>query len=393
MNSRGTIYKLSFGINEKYLLGFCLMLCSCTWNRSKIPEQRDLSEKPIISYAKRIIIEKKEGYSQVSVVNPWQGANNIIQNWYLVPRGKSVPAGIDTSNVIHIPVRKIICMSTTHVSMISALGENESISGFSGTRFIYNKELTDKVRERAVRDVGFDDNLNKELILEADPDLIMVYGIGSESAGYIGKLKQLGMKVMYNADYLETDPLGKAEWIKLFGALYCKESLADSIFKSTEQRYNQLKKYISSNAGSRPKVLLGLPFKDTWYISPGNSYVSNLIKDAGGDYLWENTESMFSMPVAPESVYIKALSADFWLNIGTAESKDDIVSIDSRLADLPCYKNGNLFNNTRRINSNGGNDYWEGGTVNPDIILNDIASILHPGLFPGRDLYYYQKLN
>ncbi len=221
----------------------------------------------------------------------------------------------------------------------------------------------------------------------------MVYGIGSESAGYIGKLKELGMKVMYNADYLETDPLGKAEWIKLFGALYCKESLADSIFGSIEQKYNQLKDFIRANTTTRPKVLLGLPFKDTWYISPGNSYISNLIRDAGGDYLWENTESMFSMPVAPETVYTKALTADFWLNIGNAKTRDDIVSIDSRLSGLACYKKGNLFNNTKRINANGGNDYWEGGTVNPDIILTDVASILHPALFPGRELFYYRKLN
>ena len=393
MNSSGNTFKLFSGCNKKYLLGILLILSSCTWNRTKIPEQRNLSDKPIVSYAKRLILEQKEGYSQVSVVNPWQGANNIIQNWYLVPVGKAAPRGIDTISVIHVPVKKIICMSTTHVSMISALGENESIIGFSGTGLIFNRVVNDRVKSRAIKDVGYDDNLNKELILETHPDLIMVFGIGSESAGYIGKLKELGMKVMYNADYLETDPLGKAEWIKLFGALYCKESLADSIFVSIEQKYNQLKDFIRVKTATRPKVLLGLPFKDTWYISPGNSYISNLIRDAGGDYLWENSESMFSMPVAPETVYIKALTADFWLNIGIAKTRDDIVSIDSRLSDLPCYKNGNLFNNTKRINANGGNDYWEGGTVNPDIILTDIASILHPGLFPGRELFYYKKLN
>ena len=97
----------------------------------------------------------------------------------------------------------------------------------------------------------------------------MVYGIGSESAGYIGKLKELGIKVIFNADYLENDPLGKAEWIKMIGALYSKEEMADSIFSTIESKYNQLKIFISENADERPKVLLGLPFKDTWFISPG----------------------------------------------------------------------------------------------------------------------------
>ena len=95
----------------------------------------------------------------------------------------------------------------------------------------------------------------------------MIYGIGSESAGYVGKIKELGVKVVFNADYLETDPLSKVEWIKLFGALYCKESLADSIYKSEVEIYNKIKSYISQNISYRPKVLLGLPFKDTWYVS------------------------------------------------------------------------------------------------------------------------------
>ena len=75
-----------------------------------------------------------------------------------------------------------------------------------------------------IQEIGYDDNLNKEMILKLDPDLVMVYGIGSESAGYIAKLKEMGVKVVYNADYLETDPLGKAEWIKLMGALYSREA-------------------------------------------------------------------------------------------------------------------------------------------------------------------------
>jgi iron complex transport system substrate-binding protein len=138
--------------------------------------------------------------------------------------------------------------------------------------------------------------------------------------------------------------------------------------------------------------LLGLPFKDTWYVSPGNSYVSRLIEDAGGDYLWHGTESSVSMPIGLENVYIKALSANYWLNTGTADSKDEILSVDSRFAELPSFKNGNLYNNNNRININGGNDYWESGSLNPHVILKDIAYILHPQLFPERELYYYKKV-
>jgi iron complex transport system substrate-binding protein len=369
------------------------LVCSCHGKPTHSSENSIIKGAPTVSYAKRFSIDHLKGYSQVSVINPWQGASDIIQKWYLVPRGEQLSFIPDSSAVIQVPIRKIICMSTTHLAMISALDETTSVVGFSGTRFLFGKELKGKVEDGSINEIGYEDNLNKELILKLNPDLIMVYGIGSESAGYIGKLKELGIKVLYNADYLETDPLGKAEWIKLIGALYSKETMADSIFKKLEYEYNLVKVFIKENSVSRPKVLLGLPFKDQWFISPGNSYISRLIIDAGGEYLWQNTVSSVSMPVGLENVYLKALTAEYWLNTGSAVNQSEIISLDPRLSGLPCFKNGNLYNNNKRISSNGGNDYWESGSLNPQIILKDIASILHPDLFPGRELFYYRKLN
>lgn len=366
---------------------------SCHGKADKSIEKPETSEKPIISYAKRFKIEIMDGYSQVSVLNPWQGAREIAQDWYLIPEGVKLPPDIDTQKVIRVPLKKIICMSTTHLAMLSALAESGSVAGFSGTRFIYNDSILLHVRKGEILEVGYEDNINKELILKLDPDLLMVYGIGSESIVYIEKLKEMGIKVLYNADFLEDDPLGKAEWIKLMGALYCKEKMADSIFSNIEKEYNKLKSYVSANTTDRPKVLLGLPFRDTWYISPGNSYISRLVEDSGGEYLWHDTESQVSMPMGIENVYIKALSADYWMNTGSADTRSEILSIDERLARLPCFINGNLFNNNERKGTDGGNDYWEGGCLNPHIILRDIASILHPGLFPGYELFYYKQLN
>lgn len=377
----------------KMLVCMTILVCSCTGKPVKIAESSEITERSTVSYAKRFKIENIQGYSQLSVINPWQGASDVIQKWELVPRGVRLSSLKDTSAVIRVPVKKIVCMSTTHLAMISALNETGSVAGFSGTKFLFEQNFIRLVDEGKISEIGYEDNLNKELILKINPDLVMVYGIGSESAGYIGKLKELGIKVIFNADYLENDPLGKAEWIKMIGALYSKEELADSIFNTIEDKYNQLKIFVSENADKRPKVLLGLPFKDTWFISPGNSYISQLISDAGGDYIWQNKLSSVSMPTGIENVFVKALAADYWLNTGSAGSGIEIISIDPRLAELKCFRNGNLYNNNKRINSDGGNDYWEGGALNPHIILNDIAAILHPGLFPGWELVYYKKLN
>jgi iron complex transport system substrate-binding protein len=373
-----------------YILGILFSSCNNSGRENNI---KVTSEFQVVSKAKRFNIIKKNGYSTITIINPWQGANNVNLVYNLVHRGTALPDGLDSSSVIFVPIYKVICMSTTHVAMISALNEENSISGVSGTGFIFSETLLKNVKKGLIVDVGYEANLNKELILKISPDLIIMYGIGSESAAYVGKIKELGVKVLFDADYLETDPLSKAEWIKLFGALYCKESIADSIFNSEVESYTKLKSLISKNISLKPKVLLGLPFKDTWYISPGNSFISKLIEDAGGEYIWRNTESSLSMPMGIENVYLKAITADYWLNISTVNSKKEISLVDERLADLNCFKNGNLYNNNKRITINGGNDYWENGSLYPHLILKDIATILHPGLFSGEELFFYRKIN
>ena len=377
----------------KFILILAIMTTPFCRNSKEKPLDKPSDSKNEISRAERFTLDKRNGYTVLKIINPWQGALNVNQEYYLIKRGNDFPAGLDSSLIIYVPVRSIVCMSTTHVAMISALGEESTISGMSGTGFIYEKRLVQKVEQGLIEDVGYEANLNKELILKINPDIIMIYGIGSESAGYVGKINELGVKIVYNADYLEKDPLRKAEWIKLFGALYCKESLADSIYNSEVQAYLNLKSYISKNISFRPKVLLGLPYKDTWYISPGNSFISKMISDAGGDYLWHNTDSPVSMPSGIENVYLRALTADYWLNIGSVTTKDEISMVDKRLEDIPCFKNGNLYNNNNRVTTNGGNDYWESGSLYPHIILNDLASILHPELMRSNELFFYRKLH
>jgi iron complex transport system substrate-binding protein len=382
--------------NYIYILNEILILTILTFSGCGNPTKKstDIFQGSVndIVRAERFTLWKKNGWTEVNIINPWQGANNVTQTYRLVKRGKELPAGIDSSSVIFVPLKKIVCMSTTHVAMISALGEEKSISGVSGTGFVFSPVITKMVEKGLIDDVGYEANLNNELILKISPDLIMIYGIGSESAGYVGKIKELGIKVIINADYLETEPLSKTEWIKLFGALYCKEDLADSIYNAEVREYSKLESYISQNITKRPKVLLGLPYKDTWYISPGNSFVSTLIKDAGGEYLWSGTKSSFSVPFGIENVYLKGLSADYWLNIGSADSRNEILNVDQRLGDLPCFKNDYLFNNNKRITELGGNDYWESGSLYPHLILEDIAAILHPELFRDHELVYYRKI-
>jgi len=392
---RTTTVKLRqvFLLNAVLIIIGIQVVSSCVSKGESKPESVTDSSANSITLAGRVKIEKTEGSVILTIINPWQGASGISHVYYLVKRGDPIPPDLDSSDVIFVPLEKIICMSTTHLGMIEALGEENSVKAVSGTEFIYSDNLLKKVDNGEIEDVGYDGNLNNELIIRINPDLIMMYGVGGESAGYVGKLKELGVKVLFNGDYLENDPLSKAEWIKVFGALYCKEELADRIFNSEKKSYDSILAYIAESIHTKPKVMLGLPYKDTWYISPGNSFISRLIEDAGGNYIWNDTESEMSMPFGIENVYLKALTADYWLNTGAAKTKNEISSVDKRLEDLPCFRNGNLYNNNKRLTGAGGNDYWESGSVYPHIILKDIASILHPELFPQYIPVYYINLN
>jgi iron complex transport system substrate-binding protein len=376
----------------KFIVIFSFFIISgCGKSDNNVAFKLRNSGNEVIS-AERFTLEKKKGWTEVKILNPWQGARDVNQKYFLVKRGSDRPEGLDPALIIYVPIKKIICMSTTHVAMISALNEEKSIVGVSGANFIYSTGVNKYIESGSIADVGYEANLNKELILKISPDLIMIYGIGSESAGYVGKIKELGIKVIINADYLETDPLGRAEWIKLFGALFCKENLADSIYKSEVDEYTKMKLFVSKHSMKRPKVMLGLPFKDTWYVSPGNSFICKLINDAGGDYLWKDTESSVSLPYGIENVYLKGMNADYWLNTGTVSTRNEISNMDHRLEDLPSFKNDNLFNNNKRVTIAGGNDFWESGSLYPHLILKDIATILHPEIFNDHELTYYRKI-
>jgi len=382
----------TFFSRNLFLLIPALLLVSCAGREQiehKYPGRQGYHH---IDFAEGFTMQKTDNGTVVTIINPWQGAEDISHKYYLIRENGTIPTGTDPSRIIYVPVEKIICMSMTHLSMIKALNESQTVAAVSGAGFVYDPCLAGRINDGTVSDVGFEAGLNTELILRINPGLVMMYGIGSESAGYTSKIQELGIPVMFNGDYLETHPLGKAEWIKLFGALYCKEETADSIFLSVARSYNETKTLIAGKITKRPHVLLGLPYKDTWFVSPGNSYISRLIRDAGGDYLWEDTSSSLSMPLGIEDVFIRSLTADVWINTGNAASKNEIASLDSRLEIIPCFRNGNLYNNINRITPGGGNDYWETGTLYPDIILKDIAAILHPDLFPEHELVYYKKI-
>lgn len=368
-----------------------LFFCTCG-KGNRQAEGRQNKTTASLYTASRFRIDDFNEFRRLTVFDPWQNSSGNELVYYLAPHNMQLPDSISETQVVRVPVKRMICMSTTHIAMLSALDEAGIIVGLSGTGLVYDSLIRTAVASGRIPDVGYESNLDKELIVSLRPDLLMAYGVGASSAEYLRKLSEMGVKVMYNADYLEEHPLARCEWIKVFGILTGRENKADSLFREAAAAYSSLSDYVRSAVKDKPDVLLGAPWEDVWYISPANSYTGRLISDAGGRYLFDDLTEPNSVPYSVEAVFRRATEADLWLNPGTAETLNDIAVSDHRMAKLPVFASGSVWNNRNRMTPSGGNDYWEGAVVHPDLLLRDIVSIIHPELLPDYKQLYFKRL-
>lgn len=342
-------------------------------------------------YARGFSLERYGDICLLRVRDPWQGSSGIHLEYLVIPPGAFVPDSLSRLERIEAPVSRIICMSTTHVAMINALGMSKAIVGISGSDYISDPRLRERLEAGEVADVGADQTLDYERIVSLKPDLVMAYGITAEVGNMVKRLGRVDIPVVLNGDYLENEPLGKTEWLKFVAVFFSLEARADSLFAAIEKEYRRYGE-LAAGVPGRPRVLTGLPWKDTWYVPGGKSYAAAFIRDAGGQYLWSDNDSHEAFPVDLESVVSKGSKADFWINCGSAASLEDIRRTEPRLVPLGPLQQGEVYNNTARINPFGGNDFWENGVMEPHLILADLIRIFHPELLPGHDLRYYRQL-
>ncbi len=353
----------------------CILATACTGNGSSRQGLRQDPDHPTTRYATRFSVEDFGSFRMLRVFDPWQNSRETTFTYILGSQSRAVPDSLKQYPFIQIPVQRVITMSTTHVAMISQLGREWTIRGASGTGFIFNSEITRQVDAGRVQEVGHDQGLNYEVIIDLDPDVLFLFGVESSVRNTSEKLLEMGIKVVYCADYLERHPLGKAEWIRFFAQFYDMEGEADKFFNRIDSGYQVLKAQ-TEGLGEKPLVLTGLPWKDTWYMAGGKSFASRLIGDAGGKYLWKDHPSPEAVPLDLESVFARAVTADIWINPGVANSLQELAGHDARFLHLPVVESGMVYNNNARMSSGGGNDYWESGTVRPDLVLADLISCI-----------------
>jgi iron complex transport system substrate-binding protein len=345
-----------------------------------------------LSFAKGFEIQNYSNYRQITVKNPWQKSQGEQISYILSPHPESLPDSMLSYTIIKTPVERVIVFSTTHIGYIAALGKSKTVVGVSGRDFVTDTTVRNSLENKECVDIGFAPNIDFESILLLHPDLVFLYGLDPSVIGLVKRLEEAGIKSVLVSEFLEGHPLGKAEWIRFFAAFYECSRVGDSICSEVEQNYLALRDSVQS-IKMKPSVLAGLPWKDTWYMAGGKSFLARFIEDAGGNYLWKENSSTEFVPLDLESVFQKAVNADIWINTGSAESKSAIYSVDQRFQYVPAFKNEMLFNNNLRINDSGGNDFWESGAVRPDRVLSDLIRIFHPDKSGKQMFYYYKKLD
>ncbi len=369
-----------------FLLILIILLSFCNNRRNDWKEKEEISPS-----AKGFEIQYFSGYKIITVNNLWQKHEGQGVRYILSSQPEMVPDSLVKESIIKIPVRRVIAFSTTHVGYISILGKSSSIVGVSGKDFISDEGVRKAIESEECMDIGFAPNIDFERILMLKPDLVFLYGLDPSVSALVKRLADAGIPAVLVSEFLEFHPLGKAEWIKFFAEFYDCESTADSIYNMVQNNYTEIKNKAAELIG-KPSVLVGLPFKDTWYMAGGRSFTAKFIEDAGGDYLWkENTNSDY-IPMDLESVFQKAKDADIWINTSTVQNKQEILSYDPRLQFIRAFNQGSIFNNNLRLNSFGGNDFWESGSVRPDLILEDMVHIFHPETQNNYKFYYYKEI-
>lgn len=344
----------------------------------------ELVGKPVpLSDAKQLSIEETtEGY-RIRIRASFDDGSSEFEH-ELTPDASN-------KNAIPIPVRRMICLSSSHLGFLEELDALNVVAGVTSKKYVANSTIRRRIDEGTVKEIGEGTQLNLERVLMLQPDLVLAYGVSAADLEILEPIKRAGIPLLICADYTEQSPLGRAEWIKFFGLLTGKLPAAESRFESIRDNYRTLAE-AGRRAKPKPTVLVNADFQGTWYVPGGDSYMAQFIRDAGGDYIWADERSTRVQRLDFESVLARAQKADIWINVGMWTSLDEGKANNEKYALFDAFQKGNVYNHHRPGNEQLGNDFFERGVVRPDLVLGDLLKVFHPSLREKEPFVWYQRL-
>ncbi len=345
-----------------------------------------------IKYAKGFSVKNYKTHKVLEIKNPWPNADKSYKYLLIdkINASKTTFPKDEFDGIILNPIKKIVVTSTTHIPALELLNVETTLIGYPGTAYISSEKTRERIDNGLIRELGKNEGINTEILLELKPDLVIGFGIDGNNRSF-ETIKKSGIPVIYNGDWVENSPLAKAEWIKFFGVLYNKEKEADSIFNRIENDYLEAKK-LAEKVKNKPTVLSGAMHNDIWFLPNGTSTEAQLLKDANVNYLWQDSKGTGSLQLNFESVFIKAKDADIWLSPSNYNSLESLKNGNSQHAMFKAFQNKNVYSFNNTNGKSGGVLYYELGMTRPDLVLKDIIKICHPELLKDYKPYFFKRL-
>ena len=369
-----------------YLLVLSIFISSC----EKKPETTLEKTSVPLEFAQGFQLFQGENFWEIHVTQGYTGAEKTYRYLVLKEGAKVEKSGFDA--VVQLPISKVVLTSTTQVPHLDMLSETDKLIGFPQTDLISSPATRARIDAGKVTDLGSGPSANPEMVIDLQPDWIMISTLG-EDLRYLDLFAQANVPALINGEYVEQNPLGRAEWIKFTGILLGKYEEAVAQFEKIKNAYQEAEKLASQlPANNRPKVLSGVMYQDIWYAPGAESWGAQILQNAGGDYVFSDQTGSGSLQLNYEFVLDRAAEAEVW--IGSADFSDikTMGSNEPRYRNFQAWKTGQIYTYTAKKGATGGLEYFELGYVRPDLILKDLIKILHPALLPEYELYFYQKL-
>lgn len=374
-----------------FLLFFVPLLVtftSCKTERKTDPvSETEMSTKYEVKYAKGFDIEYYTTYKKLIIKSPFPNSKRAY-DYKLIQKSSGQKK---ESGSLQIPFSRIVATSTTHVPMIEILGAADALVGFPNADFIASPESRARIDQGELIDIGKDMGLNTEMVIALQPEVVIGFALDDSDKAY-STLRKNGIPIVFNGDWLEETPLGRAEWIKFFGALLDRDHEADSIFNQIEKEYLKACE-LAKGAKQSPTVMSGILFKDQWNLPAGESFTARLYRDANTNYLWEDSEGQGSLVLNFESVLDRARDADFWIGAGIYTSRNDLIEANGHYAEFQAFDQNQIYTFSKIKGAGGGIVYFELGPLQPHVVLKDLIKVTHPDLLPGYEPFFLQPLD
>lgn len=334
------------------------------------------------------ILDYGAGLKKVEIRNAWPGAE--ASHYVLANQFVKVPDSLGKYLLVRTPVNRIVVTSTTSIPFLELLNVENRLIGFPHTDYISSPRTRFRIDKGQVVDLGQNEQLDVEKILVTQPEVIVGFAV-TGSTPSLEQVKRAGIPVLLAADWTEQTPLGRAEWIRLFGALFEKDDTAEIIFSDIEERYRVARRKMQ-NYSNKPKILYGSIYQDQWYLIRDESWMGQLIAQAGGEYLWSHLKGVGSQPISIEKILIQAPKADIWLTTGGASSLSDLAGRSVHYSELLPFKNKKVYTLDSKKGSTGGSIFFETSGAHPDWVLEDLMAIFYPSKFPNHIFHYATHL-